>query len=894
MPDKRAKILLIEDDPLHAQMIEAMIAAESESFETVAETDLQASLARMDEGDIDLVLLDLALPDSDGLDTFHRIHERAPHLPVIILTATGDSDLALRTVQAGAQDYLVKWEMDHRLLQRSIQYAIERKRAEIERREHERAIRRIADAIPEIVALIEPQTGKMLFINDQIKQTLGYSLPDAQSLTLASLVHPSDRQRLNAHFNQVLTSREDRSYVIEYRARHSSGEWRWLDCRHIVYSRRPDGSPQQILCAAHDVTVRKKAERALLKSEARYRDLVENSGLFIGTHDAEGRILSANQALLKFLGFERPGEIVGRNLKEFLSPRACELFPEYLKRVLANGQDNGSTSFISPRGEKIIIEYSHTVRQDGPDKVVVRCIARDVTEQAQAKTAMLESEQRLRFALDAAGLGAWEWKIDADKVVEDDLAKKLIGDRSEGLSAFLDGVHSDDRDRVRTIIEQALSSKENFNMEFRAAKSDGQAPWVETQARLMCNPEGRPVRVVGVVRDVTEKKRLEAETYRSQRLESIGALASGIAHDLNNVLAPILMALHTLQQRFTDENSQRWLSLIYKSAERGRDLIEQMIAFAKGASGERIPLQLNHLVEDLANILRETLPRDVELEIKLPEDLWSIIGDATQIHQVLMNLSINARDAMPQGGHLAITAENVCLGESEIRLHSEVKPGRFIRITVADTGIGISPQIIDRIFDPFFTTKEKGKGSGLGLSTALGIVRGHGGFVDVLSEQSRGATFHIYLPAREMAPPSKTESQMHQPLNGHGELILLVDDEPDICEVAKHTLESYGYRVMAALDGHEAVEIFRRHQHEIKVVLTDMMMPNLDGPATIRELKSIDPQIRIIATSGIRSTGKLSEASEAGVNIFLPKPFTADTLLSALAEIINRQNSPES
>jgi PAS domain S-box-containing protein len=889
MSSKPARILLIEDDPLHAQMIEAMVMAENENFETVIETALEPGLARLIQGDVDLVLLDLELPDSEGPDAFLRVQQQAPNLPIVVLTTAGDDDLALRTLQAGAQEFLIKWEMDHRLVQRTMHYALERKRAENERQEYERTIRRIADAMPEIVALIEPNLGKMLFINDQIKQTLGYSLPEAQSLTLATLVHPHDRQRLSAHFAQLLASHEDRALEIEYRVRHANGDWRWLDCRHIVYSRHPDGKPHQILCSAHDATKRKKAERALLKSEARYRDLVENSGLFIGTHDAEGRILSANQSILKFLGFARIQEITGRKLSDFLSGCDQSLFQDYLERILARGHDNGTTNLISPGGEKIILEYSNTLRQGAPGKRIVRCVGRDVTLQARTEAALLESEQRWRFALDAAGLGAWEWKIETDRVLEDELAQQLVGVVEGGLESFLMRVHPDDREAVRMKIEQSLATKENHNLEFRVTGPDGQTRWVETQSRMMCDPEGRPIRVVGVIRDMTEKKRHETEIYRSQRLESIGALASGIAHDLNNVLAPILMALHTLQQRFTDENSQRWLSLIHKSAERGRDLIEQMIAFAKGASGERTPLSLNRLVEDLANILRETLPKDVELAVNLPEDLWGITGDATQIHQVLMNLCLNARDAMPEGGRLTITANNIDLNQDEARMHPDVRPGRFVRLTVADTGVGISSQIIDRIFDPFFTTKEKGKGSGLGLSTVLGIVRGHGGFVDAQSVVAHGARFHVYLSAREIIFPGATEPQPQEPLNGHGELILVIDDEPDICEVAKDTLESCGYRVLAARDGQEAIEIYRQYQHEIQVVLTDMMMPNLDGPATIRALKEIDPQVRIIATSGIRSTGKLAEAAASGVDIFLAKPYTTDKLLGALAGIINNQ-----
>jgi nitrogen-specific signal transduction histidine kinase len=386
--------------------------------------------------------------------------------------------------------------------------------------------------------------------------------------------------------------------------------------------------------------------------------------------------------------------------------------------------------------------------------------------------------------------------------------------------------------------------------------------------------------------EVTEKKGMEAQFLRAQRMESIGTLAGGIAHDLNNVLSPILMAIDMLQLKTTDEASKKWLDVLRANAERGGDMVRQVLSFARGVEGERVALQPKHLIKEIVKILRETLPKSIEITFQLPDDLCIISADATQIHQVLMNLCVNARDAMLEGGSISIKAENALVDENYARMHIEAKPGRFIVVTVSDTGPGMPPEIQSRIFEPFFTTKEMSKGTGLGLSTALTIVKSHGGFMNVYSEINKGSQFAVYLPALDA--PGKTEAgalQTDLPI-GHGELILVVDDEESIREITRGTLETFGYEVLTASDGTEAVALYADRKNEIAVVLTDMMMPFMDGPATIRALQKMNPAIKIIAASGLAGGHKPGEASLEGVKLFLSKPYTAEKLLKALAELL--------
>ncbi|HEX7331165.1 MAG TPA: PAS domain S-box protein [Pyrinomonadaceae bacterium] len=422
--------------------------------------------------------------------------------------------------------------------------------------------------------------------------------------------------------------------------------------------------------------------------------------------------------------------------------------------------------------------------------------------------------------------------------------------------------------------------------EIRQSRRDGAEITVESRWTLVRDEQGQPNSILVINTDITEKKRMESQFLRAQRMESIGTLAGGIAHDLNNVLSPILMAVDMLQLKATDEPSRKWLDVLRTNAERGGNMVRQVLSFARGVEGERVTLQPKHLIKEIVKILRETLPKSIEINFQIPSDLWIISADATQIHQVLMNLCVNARDAMPEGGSISIKAENAFVDENYARMHLEAKPGRFVMISVADTGPGMSAEIQSRIFEPFFTTKEMTKGTGLGLSTALTIVKSHGGFINVYSELHKGSQFTLYLPAVDT--PGSVDAAVLQtdlPL-GNGELILVVDDEESIREITRGTLETFGYNVLTASDGTEALALYADKKNEIAVVLTDMVMPFMDGPATIRALQRMNPKVRIIAASGLGAGQHAGEGTLESVSVFLNKPYTAEKLLKTLAQVL--------
>ncbi len=433
-----------------------------------------------------------------------------------------------------------------------------------------------------------------------------------------------------------------------------------------------------------------------------------------------------------------------------------------------------------------------------------------------------------------------------------------------------------------------LIAEGQWEGELTKRTKDGRELTVLARWTLVRDDLGNPKSILAINTDITERKKLEQQFLRAQRIESIGTLAGGIAHDLNNLLAPITMGVELLRHYQQDARARPIVDTIERSAKRGADLVKQVLSFARGAEGERVSIQVPHLFREIASIVENTFPKNIRFETAVSDGLWPIMGDPTQMSQILLNLAVNARDAMPNGGTLTISAENVEMDKQYAAMNQSAGVGRYVVIAVTDSGTGIPRDVVDRIFDPFFTTKEVGKGTGLGLSTVLGIVRSNGGFINVYSEPGKGSIFKIHLPAIAIAnDPETSPAETRQLPRGNGELVLVVDDEASILNITKQTLEAFGYEVATAEDGAQAIALFAVKRAQVRLVLTDMMMPVMDGPALIAAMLRIDPDVRIIAASGLNANGKVAKAANLGVKHFLPKPYSAETLLSAIDRVLN-------
>jgi two-component system, cell cycle sensor histidine kinase and response regulator CckA len=400
------------------------------------------------------------------------------------------------------------------------------------------------------------------------------------------------------------------------------------------------------------------------------------------------------------------------------------------------------------------------------------------------------------------------------------------------------------------------------------------------------NADGSPKSILMIETDITQKKLLEAQFLRTQRMESLGTLARGIAHDLNNVLSPVLLAMGLLKDSVKDDGSRQMLKLVEESALRGSEMVKQVMMLGRGAEGARLTLQPRHLLREIRSIIEQSFPKNIQLDLIMPGKLPLVSGDASQLQQVILNLCVNARDAMPGGGVLSIAAEDIQIDAQYAALNADATPGRYVLLKFSDTGKGIPPELLDRVFDPFYTTKEMGHGTGLGLSTAIGIVRNHKGFMRVQSEVRKGTTFEVYLPAatlkdEELPSPSPTLGRQ-----GSGETILVVDDEQIVREITKATLLDHGYKVLTAKDGLEALALYAQHRDVIALVLTDVVMPYLDGPSTIRALLRMNPEVKVIACSGLNTEEKRTGAYTLDGVPMIEKPFTAGRLLLKLGEVL--------
>jgi PAS domain S-box-containing protein len=633
---------------------------------------------------------------------------------------------------------------------------------------------------------------------------------------------------------------------------------------------------------------KQEAMAALRESERRFRDVVQNiEEVFWMTNVAKTEVLFVSAAYEKIWG--RSCESLCAAPETWLDT----IYPEDRDRVhratkeQAGGTYHEEYRIIRPDGSiRWISDRAFPVR--GRDGGVHRIagVAEDITARKQAERRVQEQAAMLDLAHDAIIVRGFRertisfWNKGATHLYG--WSSTEATGRNVGELLFTDLGKLDE-------IEATLLQTGEWRGESDQVSRGGKKLTVSTRATLVRDSRNEPSAVLTINTDITGQKELEARLLRAQRMESIGTLASGVAHDLNNILAPIMMSASVLRRDLTTEQREGIIAAIEMSAERGAQIVNQVLTFGRGLEGERHKLQVNDLLEELMKIVKGTFPKNITLECVAEPTIWPVQGDATQLHQVLLNLCVNARDAMPEGGRLRLLSANRDLDANYASMLPEATPGPYVLIEVTDTGTGIPAEIIEQIFVPFFTTKSVGRGTGLGLSTALGIVRSHGGFIHVDTRPGEGTTFQVWLPVSPDHRAASADSPGSPIPQGHGELVLVVDDEAGICNAARLVLETAGYRVLLAGDGSEALMRLAQNAADVSLMLTDLMMPLMDGMALIHALRTILPGLPVIASTGLGEKPNLAQLQALRVTTVLRKPYGAETLLRAVHDALGKR-----
>jgi PAS domain S-box-containing protein len=642
---------------------------------------------------------------------------------------------------------------------------------------------------------------------------------------------------------------------------------------------------------AWDIAERKRAEIALWENQERYRQLVESSFDWVWEVDTQGRYTFASPRVRDLLGYE-PAEIVGRSAFEFMPPTEAERVGAIFARLAAErkpivGLEN---TCYHRDGRLVIVETNGVPILTGDGRWLgYRGMDRDVTARRTA-------ERRLRLhgaALEAAANaivitdtgGRIEWANQAFVELSGWTLAEAIGQTPGAL--LRSGKH--DREFFarmwRTILEGRVWRGEIVNR-----RKDGAQRTELMNITPLKDERGTITHFIAIKQDITQQKALESASRQSQRMEAIGTIASGIAHDLNNILSPITMVTGLLRTKLPDEQDQEILAMIQQNAMRGASIIRQLLTFSRGLEGQRVPVPPRHLLKEIMALMRETFPREINLHLDCPASPGAVLADPTQLHQVVLNLCVNARDAMPGGGHLSLSAANEFLLTNDTRLPAGSAPGNFIVIEVKDTGAGIPAKIQHRVFDPFFTTKPLGQGTGLGLSTVAGIVRSHGGFVTLDSAPHQGATFRVFLPAVAVEEETPAAPAPRLGASGQGRVILVVEDERNIRETLRLILERTGYRVLLAVNGKDALAQLLERPESIALILTDVMMPVMNGIALLRAIRELGTDVPVIVSSGLKEVSARAELAALGVPDILAKPYEERALLEAIERKLRQSN----
>lgn len=894
---KPFKVLLVEDSEDDALLILRMLGqgGYEPRFERV---DTPESFIKAIDGeDWECIIADYSMPRFNAFAALSLVRERGLDLPFIVVSGTIGEETAVEAMKAGAHDYLMKGNLARLVpaIEREMREAAvrrERERAERALLESERRFRALVENSTDGVSLIELD-GTLLYTGPSTKRILGYESAEIIGLNIFDLIHPDDLERAKSRFIEMIRE-PGRTIDGLIRIRHRDGLWRWIE--HVSKNLVNESSVQAVVSNYRDVSERRLAE----ESQTRLVAILEATSDFVGISDLSSRVLYLNRAGRRMTGIEENEDISSTFVRDYHPEWAARIIlDEGIPAAIREGTWSGETAVRSRDGSERPVSQL-ILAHKAPDGGVrfLSTIARDITERKGAEEALRLSEKKYRDIFEFAPIGIFQSTSDGRYIAANAALTRILGyDSPEELMQINTADIYFDSGQRAAIIDEYDQIGQALDIELLWKKKDGSPVWVQLSAFAVKDERGKTIRYESFVRDVTERKhtqealqRTEEQLRQSQKMEAVGRLAGGVAHDFNNLLTAIIGCAELIWVQINSNDPLRpTIEEIIKAGERAAALTSQLLAFSRKQMLQPKVLDLNSVVTNLEKMLWRLIGEDIELVTVLAPDLGRVKADPGQVEQVILNLIVNSRDAMPDGGKVIIETSNINLGD--VSSHPDTRPGPYVMMAVSDTGAGMDVETRLRIFEPFFTTKETGQGTGLGLSTVYGIIKQSGGDISVYSEAGAGTTFKIYLPRVEEAAGTERRSgeriSKFASMPKGSETVLVVEDDQTVRKLACQALRLSGYHVLEAANAGEALLICERQDGVIHLMLADVIMPQMSGRELAVRLAPMRPEMKTLFMSGYTDNAVFLQGGlEEGV-AFIQKPFTPNSLSSKVRRVLD-------
>lgn len=895
--------MIVEDEVLIATDLKQEL--EGLGYEVCANlTSAEEALYAIEETRPDLIIMDIILHGQmTGVDAAKIIRKKWG-IPIVFLSASANSELLRQANLAYPFGYLLK-PFQTRDLKIVVEMALyvnqvdaERRRAEEIIRLSEEKYRFLTENITDVLWQIDTNLC-FTYVSSAVEGQLGYKAEEVvgksifEFMTSRSIPLVMERARPRIELAQKGTRLD--KYSFEYEQVRKNGEIIWVEVlTNALYS--PEGQLIGWQGVTRDITTRKLAEEALRQNETKMRMLLDEASDPFFSFYPDGRYRYVNQAFAQGVG-RKAEEIIGKTLWDVFPQEEADKRFAALKETFATGEIKVIEVRVPrPDGDNYYITTIKPVKDVSDQVVSVICSSKNITDRKRVEERLRQSEELFRLAFhtspEASGItrsrdGVYIDVNDGFTAITGYSRDELIGKTPEEINIW-----ADLQDRDRLVVELRANRKvTNFETTFRL-KDGRHVPALISAAVFTLDGEQHTYFTTKAIeeqkRAEAEKTKLQAQLIQAQKMESIGTLAGGVAHDFNNLLQAIngytqLLILGKSQR----DAEYRKLQAIDQACQRAAQLIRQLLLFSRKVTPEHRPIDVNQELEHARRILERTIPKMIEIELHLGPDLWPVNADPVQIEQMFLNLGGNAADAMPDSGKLVFETQNITLSEAFALTHRGAVPGNYVLITVSDTGCGMDKETVEHIFEPFYTTKDIGKGTGLGLASVYGIVKSHGGYISCYSEPGQGTTFKIFLPSAEQAKVDVEKPAPVELPQGGNETILLVDDEAPIRDLAEELLQHFGYTILTASSGEEALQLYAANNNKIDLVILDLGMPGMGGHKCLQEMLKAVPSTKVLIISGYSVNGQVKKTLELGAAGFIGKPYELQALVTKVRAVLD-------